>query len=343
MFIEGNSNFVYLIDQIRSNLLNIDGNEIMKETPRAHAWLLTTLSIYGDEFNVLIDLYRLFREQNSYILLSFIIEHILQYHRNEIEKNNYLQQEFQMIFSNKFSNSIENDKFSYSRLYFLLSTSTREIISSLLIRKWYDELEENLLLSTKSNDLLNQCRDKALNCLSLSSSSISSILQLIINTENKIGFNTNLTSLNILRCLFVQDLLPIVLENHQKFDIQTHLCHKWLIYAIEFYIEYWIISLKTKNNHIKLEGSNNKTFYCENPFEQINKLINLAINVQQNFNWQQFISHQTNQMYEIISYRQGRTGTFKVEERKGVTVGKFLHLLKAHFKKRGRGRSIVNF
>jgi hypothetical protein len=101
MTIEVNSNLVYLIDQIRSSLLTIDGNEITKETPRAHAWLLTTLAIYGDQFNVLIDLYRLFREQNSYILLSFIIEHILQYHLNEIEKNHYLQQEFQLIFSNK--------------------------------------------------------------------------------------------------------------------------------------------------------------------------------------------------------------------------------------------------
>jgi hypothetical protein len=98
MTIEMNNNLVYLIDQIRSNLY---GNEIMKETPRAHAWLLTTLSIYGDQFNVLIDLYRLFREQNSYILLSFIIEHILQYHINEIEKNNYLQKEFQLIFTNR--------------------------------------------------------------------------------------------------------------------------------------------------------------------------------------------------------------------------------------------------
>jgi hypothetical protein len=98
MTIGENNHLDYLIDQIRSNL---ERNEILKETPRAHAWLLTTLSIYGDQFQVLIDLYRLFREQNSYILLSFIIEHILQYHNNEIEKNNYLQQEFQLIFSNR--------------------------------------------------------------------------------------------------------------------------------------------------------------------------------------------------------------------------------------------------
>lgn len=293
MTIEENSNLVYLIDQIRSNLLNFDGNELMKETPRAHAWLLTTLSIYGDNFNVLIDLYRLFREQNSYILLSFIIEHIIQYHKNEIDKTFYLQQEFQMIF-----NLIDKENFSYSKLYSLLSLTTREIISTLLIRKWYNELEENLLLSNKSIDLLNQCRDKAFACLKLSSSSLSSILQLIINTENKIGFNIQSTSLNILRCLLVQDLLPIVLENRQKFDIQTHLCHKWIIYAMEFYIEYWIKSLKTPNIQIKLEGNYDKTFQCENPIEQIDKLMNLAINVQQNFDWQEF---QGNQMYDITS------------------------------------------
>jgi hypothetical protein len=95
-----NADLTYLIDQIRSNLLITDENEILKETPRAHAWLLTTLSIYGEELNVLINLYRLFREQNSYILLSFIIEHILQHHMNKIDKNNYLQQEFQLIFTN---------------------------------------------------------------------------------------------------------------------------------------------------------------------------------------------------------------------------------------------------
>ncbi|CAF4659805.1 unnamed protein product [Rotaria sp. Silwood2] len=94
-----NTNLVYLIDQIRSNLSTPNGNETMTETPRAHAWLLTTLSIYGDQFNVLIDLYRLFREYKSYILLSFIIEHILQYHINEIDKNNYIQEEFQLIFT----------------------------------------------------------------------------------------------------------------------------------------------------------------------------------------------------------------------------------------------------
>jgi hypothetical protein len=100
MTIEMSTDLIYLIDQIRSNLLISDGNESLKETPRAHGWLLTTLSIYGDELNVLIDLYRLFREQNSYILLSFIIEHILQHHNNVIDKNNYLQQEFQLIFTN---------------------------------------------------------------------------------------------------------------------------------------------------------------------------------------------------------------------------------------------------
>jgi len=200
------------------------------------------------------------------------------------------------IKSNPHFSSIEKDQFSYSRLYSLLSSSTRDIISSLLIRKWYNELEQNLLLSSKSIESLNQCREKALACLSLSSSSSSSILQLIINAEDKIKF----TSLNILRCLFVQDLLPIVLENRHKFDIQSHLCHKWLIYAIEFYIEYLIISLKIKNIHVKLEGNYDKIFQCENPIEQIDKLMNLAINVQQNFNWQQFITHHGNQMYEIL-------------------------------------------
>ncbi|CAF3590829.1 unnamed protein product [Adineta steineri] len=293
------TNLVYLIDQIRSNLLIADGNEILKETPRAHAWLLTTLSIYGEKFSVLLELYRLFREQNSYILLSFIIEHILQHHINEIDKNTYLQQEFQLIFTNSSNNSIEKDNFSYSRLYSLLSLSTREIISSILIHKWYNELEQNLLLSINSNELLNQCREKALACLSLSSSSISSILQLIINTEDKIGFKTKLSSLNILRCLFVQDLLPIILKNRQGFGIQSHLCHKWLIYAIEFYIEYLVNCIKynqIKYIHIKLEGNFDKTFYCENPIEQIEILMNLAINAQENFNWQQLIIHQANQI-----------------------------------------------
>ncbi len=144
---------------------------------------------------------------------------------------------------------------------------------------------------------MNQCREKALACLSLSSSSSSSILQLIINAE---GFNIKFTSLNILRCLFVQDLLPIVLENRQRFDIQSHLCHKWLIYAIEFYMEYLINCWQNnqiRNIHVRLEGNFYKTFQCENPLEQIEKLMNLAMSVQENFNWQQFIIHQGNQMY----------------------------------------------
>ncbi|CAF3403717.1 unnamed protein product [Rotaria socialis] len=288
-----NSNLVYLIDQIRSNLLILDGHETMKETPRAHAWLLTTLSIYGDQFDVLIDLYRLFREQSSYILLSFIIEHILQHHMNEIDKSAYLLEEFQSIFTASSNSFIEKNQFSYHHLCSLLSLSTRDIISSLLIRKWYDELEKSLLLSSKSTESLNQCREKALACLSLSSSSsISSILQLIINTEEKIGFNIQQTSLNILRCLFVQDLLPIVLENRQRLNIQSHLCHKWLIYAIEFYLEYFIICFKTNqiiNIHVKLEGNSERTYQCDNPIEQIEKLINLAMTMQENFNWQQFI------------------------------------------------------
>lgn len=288
--IEDNSNLVYLIDQIR---LNIHENELMKETPRAHAWLLTTLSIYENNFNVCINLYRLFHEENSYILLTFLIEHMIEYYKNDIEKNLYLQNEFQLIFNLNNENEKTN-QFSYTKIYSLLTIKTREIISKLLINKWLNELEENLLLTNKSNYLLNQCRDKALACLKLSSSSISSILQLIINIEHKIGFNLQLTSLNILRCLFVQDLLPIVLENRYKFDIQIHLCHKWIIYALEFYLEYMIKSLKTSNYQIKLEGNNEQLYQCENPMEQIEKLMNLAINDQQNFNWQQY---QTNQMY----------------------------------------------
>ncbi|CAF0749664.1 unnamed protein product [Rotaria sp. Silwood1] len=295
-----NTNLLYLIDQIRSNLSTPNGNETMTETPRAHAWLLTTLSIYGDQFNVLIDLYRLFRKQNSYILLSFIIEHILQYHINEIDKNNYLQEEFQLIFTTSSHNLIEKDRFSYHHLYSLLSSSTRDIISSLLIRKWYDELEKNLLSLTTSIESLNQCREKAFACLSLSSSSsISSILQLIINTEDKIGFNTKITSLNILRCLFVQDLLPIVLENRQRLNIQPHLCHKWLIYAIEFYLEYLIKCFQNNqitNIPVRLEGNYDRTYQCDNPIEQIEKLMNLAMSGQENFNWQQFIIQPGNQI-----------------------------------------------
>ncbi|UJR32861.1 hypothetical protein I4U23_020322 [Adineta vaga] len=289
-----NRNFVYLIDQIRSNLVAVDGQEVTKETPRAHAWLLTTLSIYGDDLSILIELYRLFRERNSYILLSFIIEHILQHHINKIEQIDYLQQEFQSIFSKSSDKS-----FSYSHLNSILSISARESISSFLIRNWYHELEQNLLLSSKSIQSLNQCREKALACLSLSSSSISSILELILNAEEKIGFQTKLTSLNILRCLFVQDLLPIVLENRQRYGVQTHLCHKWLIYAMEFYMEYAVKCLKNneiKEIEVKLEGDFHRTFLCKNPIEQFEKLMNSAMNMYENFNWQQFIIHHGNQI-----------------------------------------------
>ena len=102
--------------------------------------------------------------------------------------------------------------------------------------------------------------------------------------------------MNILRCLFVEDLLPIVLANPQKFDIQTHFCHKWLMYAIEFYLEYLI---KSSNQQIQLEGNKEKIYRCENPIEKIEKLTNLALNIQQNFNGQQFIG---NTMYELCDY-----------------------------------------
>lgn len=270
------NNFDYLIEQIRSNL---------NETPRAHAWLLTTLAIYGHDFHVLIDLYRLFYEQKSYNLLSFIIEHIIQYHRTQIETNLFLQEQFRLILSKK----VENE-FSYARVCSQLSSKTREIISTLLIQNSYHELEQNLRCANQSLEQLNQCRDKALACLAFSSSSITSILQLIINTESQFDFQNEKTSLNILRCLFVRDLLPFVLQTEQKFDLQSHICHKWLIYAIEFYFEYWLLTLKTSNNQIKLKGNNQQTFQCENPYEQIEKLLQLTENMQQNFNWQPFHS-----------------------------------------------------
>ena len=182
----------------------------------------------------------------------------------------------------------ETEQFSYVRLHSLLSLSTREIISSLLLRKWYSELEENLLSSSKSLQVLNQCREKALACLALSSSSISSILQLIVNTESKISFSKPTTSLNILRCLFVQDLLPLVLENRQKLDIQSHVCHQWLMSAIEFYLEYYIHSSKFAHHRVQLQGSESETFFCENPMESIEKLLQSAVNIQENFHWQQF-------------------------------------------------------
>lgn len=122
---------------------------------------------------------------------------------------------------------------------------------------------------------------------------------MITHTEENIGFNTKMTSLNILRCLFVQDLLPIVLENRQRLNIESHLCHKWLIYAIEFYLEYLIKS--SKNNVIRLEGNPDRTYQCDNPIEKIENLINLAMSIQENFNWQQFIINQGNQTYEILS------------------------------------------
>lgn len=100
MDISTNTNLDYLMDQIRSNLSAPNENVMAKHTPRAHAWLLTTLSIYGDQFSVLIDLYRVFRERNCYVLLSFVIEYILQNHVNGIDKSSYLQEEFQLLCTN---------------------------------------------------------------------------------------------------------------------------------------------------------------------------------------------------------------------------------------------------
>ena len=163
------------------------------------------------------------------------------------------------------------------------------MISSLLIRKWYVELEENLLASINSTQVLNQCREKALACLSLSSSSISSILQLILQTETKLNFSRPFRSLNILRCLFVEDLLPLVLETRQKLkDIQSHICHKWFIFAMEFYLEYHIQTWKIPNQSIVLHGSENQPYRCENPMESLEKLLQSSVNIQENFHWQQF-------------------------------------------------------
>lgn len=159
------------------------------------------------------------------------------------------------------------------------------MISSLLIRKWYVELEENLLASINSSQVLNQCREKALACLSLSSSSISSILQLILQTETKLNFSR---PLNILRCLFVEDLLPLVLETRHKLDIQSHICHKWFISAMEFYLEYHIQTWKLPNQSIVLHGSENRSYRCENPMESLEKLLQSSVNIQENFQWHQF-------------------------------------------------------
>jgi hypothetical protein len=152
---------------------------------------------------------------------------------------------------------------------------------------------------------LNRCREKALACLSLSSSSVPSTLQLVLGSEAKIGFNTRLTSLNILRCLFVQDLLPVVLEGRQRYGIQAHTCHRWLIGALEFYMEYAVKCWKDnqmRHGPVALEGSTEKTFQCENPVEQMEKLMNLAMTDQENFQWQQFLIHQSNQVYVSIKF-----------------------------------------
>ena len=41
------------------------------------------------------------------------------------------------------------------------------------------------------------------------------------------------------------------------------------------------------NMHVDLEG-NEQTFQCDQPREQLNKLINLAIGAQENFQWDSF-------------------------------------------------------
>lgn len=112
----------------------------------------------------------------------------------------------------------------------------------------------------------------------------------MINAEAKLDCHRNSSSLNVLRCLFVEDLLPIALENRSRLNIQVHLCHRWLISAIEFYMEYWLTCYqKTEqtNIHIGLEG-NEHMFQCDHPIKQLDQLMESAIDGQENFNWQQF-------------------------------------------------------
>ena len=75
MTIEGNRNLDYLIEQIRSNLLTSNENEMIKETPKALAWLLTTLAIYGNDFQVLLISIDYFENKIliNYYYLSLII------------------------------------------------------------------------------------------------------------------------------------------------------------------------------------------------------------------------------------------------------------------------------
>jgi hypothetical protein len=145
---------------------------------------------------------------------------------------------------------------------------------------------------------LNQCREKARTCLTLSSSSISSILQLIVNAEDKLDSRRTSYSLNTIRCLFVQDLLPIALENRSLINVQTHVCHRWLIYAIEFYMEYWIVCYSKNrqiNLHVELDG-HQQMFQCDQPMERLDHLMELALHRQENFNWQQFMMKNDQQM-----------------------------------------------
>ena len=112
----------------------------------------------------------------------------------------------------------------------------------------------------------------------------------MINAEAKLDCHRNSSSLNVLRCLFVKDLLPIALENRSRLNVQVHLCHRWLISAIEFYMEYWLTCYQKNqqtNVHIALEG-NEQMFQCDHPIKQLDQLMESAIDGQENFNWQQF-------------------------------------------------------
>ena len=266
----------YLIDEIRANLSQKTNEETFA---RAQAWLLTFLSFYGNEYDHLLEVYRLFREHRCYLLLAFLIEYLLQHHSGRIERDRFFRDECQSIFK---KTSEENQ-----HLHSLLSSSTRDLISSLLLRQWFSELEEHLPSAMTSIESLKKAREKARACLSLSSSS-SSVLPLILQTEEKCRPST---SLNTLRCLFVEDLLRLALENPLPWNVPVHQCHRWLIQALEFYAEYAIESYKKNpqmNLHLQLEGTK-EMYQCDQPMQQFDHLMQLAVQRDENFQWKRFL------------------------------------------------------
>ncbi|CAF1011284.1 unnamed protein product, partial [Didymodactylos carnosus] len=90
--------------------------------------------------------------------------------------------------------------------------------------------------------------------------------------------------------LFVKQLLPVLFssspskQSKQQYNIPSHTIHDWLLYVIEFYTEYsTFCSINREENNdetylnVKLQGSDTMTFYCDEPFEQINDLLHSAI------------------------------------------------------------------